>query len=40
MGGGASGGQIGAKSWIFQTELGPIPVQDVINVMPFSTMQV
>ena len=20
------GGQIGAKSWIFQTELGPIPV--------------
>ena len=26
--GGASGGggQIGAKSWIFQTELGPIPV--------------
>ena len=32
------GGQIGAKSWIFQTELGPIfPLQDVINVMLFST---
>ena len=26
-GGGASvGGQIGAKSWVFQTGLGPIPV--------------
>ena len=25
-GGGQVGGQIGATSWIFQTELGPIPV--------------
>ena len=25
-GGGQVGGQIEAKSWIFQTELGPIPV--------------
>ena len=23
---GGGGGQVGAKSWIFQTELGPIPV--------------
>ena len=40
LGGGGKwgGGQIGAKSWIFQTELGPIyPLQDVINVMLFST---
>ena len=25
-GGGVGGGQIGAKSWIFQTEIGPLPV--------------
>ena len=36
--GGASwGGQIGAKSWIFQTELGPIPVTRCDQCYAFST---